>query len=82
MLRSIECSLLQKVKENFVRFNDNITRLSEIQSKLEDGTNSLDKFISAMSIQKELMTFTEPEVVPVVELAEKADVFFCPFVYL
>lgn len=74
--------MLQKVKENFVRFNDNITRLSEIQSKLEDGTNSLDKFISAMSIQKELMTFTEPEVVPVVELAEKADVFFCPFVYL
>lgn len=74
--------MLQKVKENFVRFNDNITRLSEIQSKLEDGTNSLDKFISAMSIQKELMTFTEPEVVPVVELAEKTDVFFCPFVYL
>lgn len=74
--------MLQKVKENFVRFNDNITRLSEIQSKLEDGTNSLNKFISAMSIQKELMTFTEPEVVPVVELAEKTDVFFCPFVYL
>lgn len=74
--------MLQKVKENFVRFNDNITRLSESQSKLEDGTNSLDKFISAMSIQKELMTFTEPEVVPVVELAEKADVFFCPFIYL
>ena len=74
--------MLQKVKENFVRFNDNITRLSEIQSKLEDGTNSLDKFISAMSIQKELMTFTEPEVVPVVELAEKTDVFFFSFVYL
>ncbi|KAK8805723.1 hypothetical protein WA158_002379 [Blastocystis sp. Blastoise] len=50
-------NLLNSFKEEFVHLNKNIVDLSESQNRLSSSTDSIERFVQAMCIQKQLVSF-------------------------